>query len=122
MGTDLSIRPAGPLATVAVATPPPSVAAADAVATDLPPSQTVTAVQPVAAAQLTPDTRVGARSRDVILDPDTASLVYRVVDSRTRTVVTQFPEEATLRRRAYFRVVDALKEERASGTATDRRA
>ena len=121
MGTDLSIRPAGALATVAVVAPVHG-AAADAVATELPPSQSVTAVDPLAPAHIAADTSNPALSHQVILDPEAASIVYRVVDDRTDAVLSQYPDDAMLRRRAYFRALDALKAEHTSGTETDRRA
>jgi hypothetical protein len=37
-------------------------------------------------------------------------------------VVTQFPDEAVLRRRAYFRALDLTKDAPARVLATDRRA
>jgi uncharacterized FlaG/YvyC family protein len=55
----------------------------------------------------------GNLSRHVVIDSAAASIVYQVVDERTDTVVRQFPEEALLRRRAYLRALDALKEEHA---------
>jgi hypothetical protein len=36
--------------------------------------------------------------------------------------VKQFPDEAMLRRRAYFRTLDMVKAERQQSMATDRRA
>ena len=121
MGTDLSIRPAGTLAAVAVVAPVTG-AAADAVATELPARQSVTAADTVAPAHIAADTSNPALSHQVILDPEAASLVYRVVDDRTDNVVSQYPEDAVLRRRAYFHALDALKAERAFGSETDRRA
>jgi hypothetical protein len=44
------------------------------------------------------------------------------VDSRTDQVVQQFPEEAVLRRRAYFHTLDLTKGEPARLLATDRKA
>jgi hypothetical protein len=44
------------------------------------------------------------------------------VDSRTDQVVQQFPEEAVLRRRAYFHTLDLTKSEPARLLATDRKA
>ncbi len=38
-----------------------------------------------------------------------ASIVYQVVDNRTSLVVQQFPDEAVLRRRAYFHTLDLTK-------------
>ena len=44
-----------------------------------------------------------------MIDRAAASIVYQVVDERTSQVVKQFPEEAILRRRAYFHSLDQTK-------------
>jgi uncharacterized FlaG/YvyC family protein len=49
-------------------------------------------------------------------------MVYQVVDNRTSIVVRQFPDEAMLRRRAYFRALDMLKSEQLRAPAADRTA
>ena len=56
------------------------------------------------------------------VDRDAASVVYQVVDNRTSLVVKQFPDEAMLRRRAYFRALDLVNTERTQDAVTDRRA
>jgi hypothetical protein len=62
-------------------------------------------------------------SNQVVIDRDAASIVYQVVDNRTSQVVKQFPEEAVLRRRAYFHALDLTKDApHASSLATDRKA
>jgi hypothetical protein len=61
-------------------------------------------------------------SRKLILDPAAASIVYRVVDDRTEAVVSQYPDDSTLRRRAYYRTLDTLKTQEKSGTETDQQA
>jgi hypothetical protein len=61
-------------------------------------------------------------SRKLILDPAAASIVYRVVDDRTDQVVSQYPDDSTLRRRAYYRALDTLKTQQKSGTETDQQA
>ncbi len=48
-------------------------------------------------------------SHQVVIDRAAASIVYQVVDERTSLVVKQFPEEAVLRRRAYFHTLDQTK-------------
>src|SRR5262245_47630181 len=110
MSTDFSIRPVGaPVAAPIVQ--PISEAAEQAVQTELPPSKTVTATDPGPAVRI--DSNVVSRSvsNQVVIDRDAASLVYQVVDNRTSQVVKQFPEEAVLRRRAYFRTLDLSREE-----------
>jgi hypothetical protein len=113
MSTDFSIRPVGAPAATAVAQPV-SHAADNAVATELPAAQAVTAI----------DTSVGSPyvSHQAILDQAAATIVYQVVDNRTHQVVQQFPDEAVLRRRAYFRALDLSGGEPIRPLATDRRA
>ena len=60
-------------------------------------------------------------SNQVVIDREAASIVYQVVDNRTSLVVKQFPEEAVLRRRAYFRSLD-LTRDAPRLRATDRKA
>lgn len=107
MSTDFSIRPVGiPAPTPTVATSSP--AANEAVQTDLPASQTV------AASDASPSLRNDAAhngevSRQVVFDQAAASFVFQVVNDKTDSVVTQFPDEAMLRRRAYFHALDLSK-------------
>ena len=61
-------------------------------------------------------------SNQVVIDRDAAAIVYQVVDNRTSQVVKQFPEEAVLRRRAYFHTLDLTKDAPTRLRATDRRA
>jgi hypothetical protein len=110
MSSDFNIKPAGaPVATPML--PPASPAAEEAVATELP------AHLSVAAADASPRLRNDAQgasdsvSRQVILDRDAASVVYQVVDNRTSLVVKQYPDQAVLRRRAYFRALDLMKDD-----------
>ena len=121
MSTDFSIRPVGaPAATPVVQ--PASQAANNAVATQLPASQSVTAVD--ASAGVRNDSRQQAIyvSHQAFIDQAAASIVYQVIDSITVTVVKQFPDEAMLRRRAYFHALDLTKDQPARRLATDRKA
>ena len=121
MGTDFSIKPVGaPVVTTLVQ--PAGQAANDGVATQLPPSQTVTAAEAGGAVRNDPPSTGDSLSRQAYVDSDAASIVYQVVDNRTSLVVKQFPDEAMLRRRAYFRTLDLMKIEREQTAATDRRA
>jgi hypothetical protein len=121
MGTDFSIKPVGsPVATPIVQ--PAGHAADDAVATQLPPSQSVTAADVSARVRNDPQTSGDTLSRQAYIDTDAASIVYQVVDNRTSLVVKQVPDEAMLRRRAYLRALDLAKTERTQDAATDRRA
>ena len=49
-------------------------------------------------------------SNQVVIDRDARAVVYQVVDTRTSQVVKQFPEEAVLRRRAYFHTLDLTRD------------
>jgi len=95
------------------------VAANDAVQTDLPANQTVTASDASAAADLQSNENV---SRQVVFDQPAASFVFQVVNEKTDAVVTQFPDEAMLRRRAYFHALDLSKSEPSRPLNTDRSA
>lgn len=107
MSTDFSIRPVGTPAPSPIV--PSSPAAADGVATDLSPSQSVTA----------PDASTSVRnnlpqnrdvSRQFIFDPAAASMVFQLVNDKTDQVVSQFPDEVVLRVRAYFHALDRKAE------------
>lgn len=119
MSTDFSIRPVGIPAPVQVATTPNS-AANDAVQTDLPVSQTVAASDTSAAARNALQTNDNV-SRQVVFNQAAASFVFQVVNEKTDAVVNQFPDEAMLRRRAYFHALD-LKSEPSRPLSTDRSA
>ena len=104
-----------------------SEAAQNAVATELPASQNVAA--PDASVRTNFDSDAvhvsisnASVSNQVVIDRDAASIVYQVVDNRTSQVVKQFPEEAVLRRRAYFHALDLTKDAPTRLRATDRRA
>jgi hypothetical protein len=119
MSTDFSIRPVGTPA----ATPifhGSSEAVSKAVATELPASQSVTAS--VAGVGVRNDQQPAIVSRQAFLDQAAASIVYQVVDTRTNAVVAQYPDEAVLRRRAYFHTLDLTKLEPTRLLATDRKA
>jgi hypothetical protein len=120
MSTDFSIRPAGAPVSTQVAQPV-SQAATSAVATDLPASQTVTAADASAAGNDLPATNLSL-SHQAFIDQAAASIVYQVVDTKTDTVVQQYPDEAVLRRRAYFHALDLTRGEPTRPLATDRTA
>jgi hypothetical protein len=125
MSTDFNIKPVG----AAVAAPivqPISEAAHHAVATELPASQSIVASDAGARASDSSAVRVSISnasvSNQVVIDRDTRAVVYQVVDNRTSQVVMQFPEEAVLRRRAYFRALDLTRDAPQRLLATDVRA
>ena len=126
MSTDFNIKPVGaPVAAPVVQHV--SEAAQHAVATQLPASQSVSAADAGTRASIDSDAvRVSISnasvSNQVVIDRDTRAVVYQVVDNRTSQVVKQFPEEAVLRRRAYFHTLDLTKDAPTRLRATDRTA
>lgn len=121
MSTDFSIKPVGaPVATPIVQ--PASNAAHEAVIPQLPAAQSVTVADPSARARNDSAPAIPYVSHQVIVDQAAASIVYRVVDNLTNTVVQQFPDEAVLRRRAYFHTLDLTKGTPTRLLATDRKA
>jgi hypothetical protein len=120
MSMDFNIRPVGAPVAAPVA-PPASEAAHHAVATELPTPKSVTVVE--AAARVRSDSGIATPtvSHQVVIDAAAASIVYQVVDDKTSQVVKQFPEEAILRRRAYFHSLDQSKGVPTRMLATDRK-
>src|SRR5262249_8296716 len=109
MSTDFSIRPVGAPAPSPIVQPF-SPAANNAVQTEPPASQSVTAADVAASVQNDPQSSADAFvSRQAFFDRAAATLVYQVVDDRTDHVVEQYPAEAALRRRAYFHALDLAK-------------
>jgi hypothetical protein len=121
MSTDFSIRPVGVPAPTPVVQPV-SAAASSAVATELPASQSVTVADAGLAVRNDAPLTSEFISRQAYIDQAAASIVYTVIDSRTDTVVQQFPDEAVLRRRAYFHTLDLTKGALTRPLATDRKA
>ncbi len=122
MSTDFSIRPVGAPAPSPVVQPP-SPAASDAVQTDLPASQSVTATDAGAAARNdVPSPSSYDVSHQAFFDRAAAAMVYQVLDSKTDQVVDQYPDEAVLRRRAYFHALDLAKGAPPRVIPTDRTA
>ena len=127
MSTDFNIKPVGaPVAAPIVQ--PISEAAHNAVATELSASKSVVASDAGArasdsgAVRVSISTTAASVSNQVVIDRDARAVVYQVVDNRTSQVVKQFPEEAALRRRAYFHALDLTKDAPQRLRATDRRA
>ncbi len=119
MSTDFSIRPVGVPAPTPVVQPA-SQAASNAVATDLPASQSVTAAD--AGAALRNDAQAASEfiSHQAFFDRSAGSMVYQLLDSKTDQVVDQYPDEAVLRRRAYFHMLDMTKDTPPRVLPTDR--
>jgi hypothetical protein len=117
MGADFNIRPVGaPVGRSASGT------ANDAVATELPAAQSVTAADASARERDSSNTASAYLSRRAFDDRAAASIVYQVVDVRTDQVLQQFPDEAVLRRRAYFRALDLAERAPKRVLVTDRKA
>jgi hypothetical protein len=113
MSTDFSIKPAGA---------PAGQPANNAVTTELPAAQSVTAVGASARARIDADAAGVDVSRQAFFDRAAGSVVYQVVDARTNLVLQQFPDEAVLRRRAYFHALDQAGRIPARVLRTDRLA
>ena len=121
MSTDFSIKPVGAPAAIPVAQPV-SEATNNAVQTVLPASQSVTV----------PDASTGVRndapapsdfiSHQAFLDRAAGSIVYQVINSNTDQVVEQYPDDATLRRRAYYHTLDLTKDQPTRPITTDLKA
>ena len=109
MSTDFSIRPVGAPAPSPVA-PLASLAANDAVQTVLPANQSVTATDASTIVRNDPEApTIIDISHQAFYDRDASTMVYQVVDSNNGQVVDQYPDEAVLRRRAYFHALDLAK-------------
>jgi hypothetical protein len=122
MSTDFSIRPVGAPAATPVVQSTSSEAANNAVATELPASQSVTVVDASVVVRNDSQAASESISHQAFIDRAAASIVYQVVDERTDTVVEQYPDEAVLRRRAYFHTLDLTKGTPTRLLATDRKA
>jgi hypothetical protein len=121
MSADFSIRPVGAPPAIPVVQPV-SPAVSNAVATELPASQSVTATDASLAVRNDALAANNFVSHQAYIDQAAASIVYQVIDDRTNAVVKQYPDEAVLRRRAYFRTLDLTKETSIGPLATDRKA
>jgi hypothetical protein len=119
MSTDFSIRPAG--VPVAPPFPPASNAALSGVPTQLPASQSVTATEAsTASSNNSPSLSLSPSdlSHEAFFDTAAASVVFQSVDALTGQVVQQYPDDATLRRRAYFHSLEQ-RDASAGPLATD---
>lgn len=124
MSSDFSVRPAGTPAAPPVVQPS-SPAVSNAVQTELPPGQTVTAAD--TSSSVRNDVQTQAASQDYVshqayYDRTAAAMVFQVVDRKTEQVVDQYPDEAVLRRRAYFHTIELQKDETPHVQPTDRTA
>jgi len=102
MDSGLTIRPiAGGAETALVR--PEAPALRNAVSTTLPSAQAVTAAADSARTAGYDSSRSQNLSREVILDPQTREVIFRVIDVRSGQVERQVPDAALMRLRAYLR-------------------
>jgi hypothetical protein len=121
MSTDFSIRPVGSPAPSPIV-PPSSEAANNAVRTELPASQSVTAADAAAFVRNDPIDVVEDFAHQAYFDRDAHAMVYQLVNDRTDQVVTQYPDDAVLRRRAYFHALELSRATPPRAVPTDRLA
>jgi hypothetical protein len=112
MSADFNIKPVG-ASVAATYIEPASSAAKTAVPTQLPPDKAVTAPDASLQSRFNPQAETDRLSRQVVIDRAAAEIVYRTVDKRTNVVVTQYPDEARLRARAYLRALDIARQDNA---------
>jgi uncharacterized FlaG/YvyC family protein len=122
MDAGLTVKPIG--TAQAGYTKPEPLPVRAAVATDLAPSQTVTATQDGSATTTgDPSRNLSSRvptTHEILIDPQTREVIFRVISSRTGQVIRQAPEEAMLKLEAYNR--KELKTREADGNAVEKTA
>lgn len=103
---DSAISFKAPVSLVATEPVRPVAAPVPAAPTELPAAKTVAPA--TASLALTNDHGLtdSVTTRDVILDPQTREIVYRIVDANSRQVLRQIPAQALLRMRAYTRALE----------------
>lgn len=121
MSTDFSITPVGAPAAIGVGQPV-SEATSNAVTTDLPAGKAVTVAEPGADIRNDPQSANEFISHQAYFDQAASSIVYAVVNGNNGQVIEQFPDDATLQRRAYFRALDLSKEQPTGSLNTDMKA
>ena len=120
MSTDFSITPVGAPAAIGVGQPV-SDATSNAIATDLPARQATTATDSGAGPRNDPQANEFI-SHQAFFDQAAGSLVSEVINGANGAVVEQFPDDATLQRRAYFRALDLSKNQPTGRLNTDVKA
>src|ERR1700761_7861336 len=106
MSADFGIRSVGAFVSPIVQVQSPAVG--QAVATDLPASQSVSATSSGSAASNDAQAALNS-SHQAYFDRAAGTVVYQVVNDKTDQVVDQYPDEQVLRRRAYFNSLDQTK-------------
>jgi hypothetical protein len=107
MDAGLSIKPVAGVAVTDYARPTAS-ATGGLAPTELPPAQTVTPVAGSSAMRNDPVQAANSGdyvTQSVTIDPQTREVIYRMIDSRTRQVIKQVPDETLLRNRAYSQAI-----------------
>jgi uncharacterized FlaG/YvyC family protein len=108
MDTALTSKPSAPVA-AATFVRPDAQPVREAVQTELAAPKAVTAVTNAASSNATSSNEVAQRAapftREILIDPQSREVIFRVVDVRSRQVVRQVPDEALLRMRAYTRAI-----------------
>jgi flagellar protein FlaG len=120
MDTGLPIRPTGSVAQTSYVRPE-AAPVREAVATQLTAARSVTATSDAAASRndATRAALAPSQTREVILDPHSREVIFRVVDVRSGRVVRQVPDEALLRLRAYTRAMSDGKSPHEADNNTD---
>jgi hypothetical protein len=121
MGTDFNITPVGGPVAASVVRPQPD-AVKNAVQTELPAPQAPTAADASSNVRSEPQANSSSLSNQAFIDRAAGEVVYRVVDNRTSLVVSQYPDDARLRARAYFRAQDQAKQDNARLRRLDQKA
>jgi hypothetical protein len=104
MDAGLTIKPVAGVTLPDFTRPGPATIQAGA-PTDLPPAK---AVNPVAdAGAIRPESSpADYTTHNVTIDPQIREVIYRVIDTRTRQVIRQVPDEVLLRSRAYSKAIE----------------
>ena len=107
MDPGLTIRPTGTVAPMSYVRPE-AAPVREAVATELTAARSVTALADTTAPRNDLARAAYAQptqAREIVLDPHSREVIYRVVDVRSGRVVRQVPDEAIMRLRAYNRAI-----------------
>jgi hypothetical protein len=102
MDAGLAVKPV--VSVVASDLAKPVVAVSTAAPTELPVAKTVSPAADSVALR-NDQFLTNPTTRDVVIDPASREVIYRVLDARSRQVVRQVPDEALLRMRAYTRAL-----------------
>jgi hypothetical protein len=108
MDAGLTIKPVAGVA-VTDYTRPTAAVVAGSIVTDLPDNKTVSPAAGTTPARndtAQPETsNADYITHNVTIDPQSREVIYRVIDSRTRQVIQQVPDETLLRNQAYSKAI-----------------